>query len=229
MGGLPCGSVFSVTAVAETQAGKSLPSYSVPLETVPCCPAGLTAAQVTQSIINVSWTIGAVAQTYVTVLESYIGQSKCHTHQNHCLLGCIACGINYTVALKAISPTGLTADCAYQSYSSSVCCPLGVKLYRLGPNGIRIYWQASRGSANYSTDLYGSKGIFTCAPHTGLSFCDITNIPCGDVYTVMVSPVAETGLKLTFCPKKIYSVTCSGSTLGMVIYRGKRNDTVSPR
>ncbi|ERE90005.1 fibronectin type III domain-containing protein 7 [Cricetulus griseus] len=219
IGGLPCGSVFSVTAVAETQVGKSLPSYSVPLETVPCCPAGLTVAQVTQSIINVSWTIGTVAQTYVTVLESHIGLSKCHTHQNHCLLGCIACGINYTVALKAISPTGLTADCAYQSYSSSACCPLGVKLYRLGPNGIRIHWQASRGSANYSTDLYGSKGIFTCVPRAGLSFCDVTDIPCGDVYTVMVSPVAETGLKLTFCPKKIYSV----------IYRGKKNDTVSPR
>lgn len=90
-------------------------------------------------------------------------------------------------------------------YPSGSCCPLGVKLYRLVPNGIRIYWQASRGSANYSTDLYGSKGIFTCAPSAGLSFCDITEIPCGDVYTVMVSPVAETGLKLTFCPKKIYS------------------------
>lgn len=33
LAGLPCGSVFSVTAVAETQAGRSLPSYSVPLET----------------------------------------------------------------------------------------------------------------------------------------------------------------------------------------------------
>lgn len=88
---------------------------------------------------------------------------------------------------------------------AGACCPLGVKLYRLGPNGIRIYWQASRGSANYSTDLYGSKGIFTCAPSAGLSFCDVTEIPCGDVYTVMVSPVSETGLKLTFCPKKIYS------------------------
>ncbi|XP_012503992.1 PREDICTED: fibronectin type III domain-containing protein 7 [Propithecus coquereli] len=223
MGALPCGSLFSVTAVAETQAGRSLPSYSVPLETVPCCPAGLTVTQITQSVINMSWTIGTVAQTYVTVLESHTGQSKCHTHQNHCLLGCITCGVNYTVTLKAISATGLTADCAHQSYSPSACCPLGVKLYRLGPNGIRIYWQASRGSANYSTDLYGSKGIFTCAPSAGLSFCDITEIPCGDVYTVMVSPVAETGLKLTFCPKKIYSVTCSGSTLGMVIYRGKRN------
>ncbi|XP_004689766.1 PREDICTED: fibronectin type III domain-containing protein 7 [Condylura cristata] len=223
MGGLPCGSVFSVTAVAETQAGRSPPSYSVPLETVPCCPAGLTVTQVTQSVINVSWTVGTGAQTYVTDLESHIGQSKCHTRQNHCLLGCIACGVNYTVALKAISATGLTAGCAYQGYSSSACCPLGVKLYRLGPNGIRIYWQASRGSANYSTDLSGSKGVFTCTPSAGLSFCDITEIPCGDVYTVMVSPVAESGLKLTFCPKKIYSVTCSGSTLGMVIYRGKRN------
>ncbi|KAM4871330.1 fibronectin type III domain-containing protein 7 [Thomomys bottae] len=223
MGGLPCGSVFSVTAVAETQAGKSPPSYSVSLETVPCCPAGLIITQVTQSIINVSWSIGTVTQTYVTVLESHTGQSMCHTYQNHCLLGCITCGINYTVALKAVSATGLTSECAYQSYSSSACCPLGVKVYRLGSNGIRIYWQASRGSANYSADLYGSKGIFTCAPSAGLSFCDITEIPCGDIYTVMVSPVAETGLKLTFCPKKIYSVTCSGSTLGMVIYRGKRN------
>lgn len=33
LGGLPCGSVFSVTAVAETRAGRSLPSYTVPLET----------------------------------------------------------------------------------------------------------------------------------------------------------------------------------------------------
>ncbi|XP_021545898.1 fibronectin type III domain-containing protein 7 [Neomonachus schauinslandi] len=232
MAGLPCGSVFSITAVAETQAGRSLPSYSVPLETAPCCPAGLTVTQVTQSVINVSWTVGTGAQTYMTVLESHTGQSKCLTHQNQCLLGCISCGVNYTVALKAISATGLTADCTYQSYSSSACCPLGVKLYRLGPNGIRIYWQASRGSFNYSTDLHGSKGIFTCAPSAGLSFCDVTEIPCGDVYTVMVSPVAETGLKLTFCPQKIYSVTCSGSTLGMVIYRGKRNaqnDTVSHR
>ncbi|KAM9685458.1 fibronectin type III domain-containing protein 7 [Trichechus inunguis] len=205
LAGLPCGSAFSITAVAETQAGRSLPSFSVPLEMAPCCPVSLTVTQVTQSVINVSWTLGTGAQTYVAVLESQAGQSKCHTHENHCLLGCIRCGINYTVALKAISATGLTVDCAFQSYSSSVCCPLGVKLYRLGPNGIRIYWQASRGSANYSTDLYGSKGIFTCAPSSSFSFCDVMEIPCGDVYTVMVSPVAETGLKLTFCPKKIYS------------------------
>lgn len=86
---------------------------------MPCCPAGLTVTQVTQSVINVSWTIGTGAQTYVTVLESHTGQSKCLTHQTQCLLGCISCGVNYTVALQAISATGLMADCTYQSYSSS--------------------------------------------------------------------------------------------------------------
>ncbi|XP_027475139.2 fibronectin type III domain-containing protein 7 isoform X4 [Zalophus californianus] len=221
---LECDTKYNITVYSFSEVrGSNMSCTSQFITTVPCCPAGLTVTQVTQSLINVSWTVGTGAQTYVTVLESHTGQSKCLTHQNQCLLGCISCGVNYTVVLKAISATGLTADCTYQSYSSSACCPLGVKLYRLGPNGIRIYWQASRGSANYSTDLYGSKGIFTCAPSAGLSFCDVTEIPCGDVYTVMVSPVAETGLKLTFCPKKIYSVTCSGSTLGMVIYRGKRN------
>ena len=94
-------------------------------------------------------------------------------------------------------------------HPSGACCPLGVKLYRLSPDGVRISWQAARGSASYSAELYGSKGIFTCSPSTGLSFCDVTEIPCGDVYTVMVLPVAETGLKLTFCPKKIYSGTAS--------------------
>ncbi|KAK2504142.1 hypothetical protein MC885_004701 [Smutsia gigantea] len=45
--------------------------------------------------------------------------AKCHTHQNHCLLGCITCGVDYTVSLKAVSATGLTAEGTSRSYSSS--------------------------------------------------------------------------------------------------------------
>ncbi|KAM6199374.1 fibronectin type III domain-containing protein 7 [Sarcoramphus papa] len=220
---LPCGSAFSVSAIARSPAGQSLPSYSVPLETAPCCPNDLILTPVTQSVTNISWSVGMGAQTYVTTLESPKGQAKCHTPQNYCLLGCITCGTNYTVSLKAISETGLTSSCTYQGYSSSACCPSRVKLYRLGNNSIRVYWRASGETINYNTDLHGSKGNFTCTPSSGLSHCDITAIPCGDVYTVVVSPVTDKGPKLTFCPKKIYSVTCSGSSVGMVIYRGKSN------
>ncbi|XP_027736244.1 fibronectin type III domain-containing protein 7 isoform X4 [Empidonax traillii] len=220
---LPCGSAFSVSAIAKSPAGQSLPSYSVPLETDPCCPNDLILTQVTQSVTNVSWSAGKGAQTYITTLESPKGQAKCRTLQNYCLLGCITCGTNYTVSLKAISETGLTSTCTYQGYSSSACCPSGVKLYRLSNNGIRVFWRASDETINYSTDLRGSKGNFTCIPSTGGSHCDITEIPCGDVYTVVVAPLTDKGPKLTFCPKKIYSVTCSGSSVGMVIYRGKSN------
>ncbi|XP_038601484.1 fibronectin type III domain-containing protein 7 [Tachyglossus aculeatus] len=220
---LPCGSVFSVSVVAKTGAGQSLPSYSVPLETAPCCPVDLTVTQVTQSVANISWTVGIGAQTYMTILESLRGQSRCHTLQHHCQLGGISCGTNYTVALKAISATGMTSNCTYQSYSSSACCPSGMKLHRLNNNGIRLYWRASEGLGNFSTHLYGSKGIFPCAPNSSFSYCDVVEIPCGDVYTVVISPVADSNLQFTFCPKRIYSVTCSGSSVGMVIYRGKRN------
>ncbi|XP_032048455.1 fibronectin type III domain-containing protein 7 [Aythya fuligula] len=220
---LPCGSAFSVSAIARSPVGQSLPSYSVPLETAPCCPNDLTLTQVTQSVTNISWSAGMGAQTYVTVLESSKGWAKCHTLQTYCLLGCISCGTTYTVSLRAISETGLTSSCTYQGYSSSACCPSGVKLYRIGNNGIRVYWRASAEAKSYNTDLRGSKGNFTCTPSSGRSYCDITEIPCGDVYTVVVSPVTDKEPKLTFCPKKIYSVTCSGSSVGMVIYRGKNN------
>ncbi|XP_041276586.1 fibronectin type III domain-containing protein 7 [Onychostruthus taczanowskii] len=220
---LPCGSAFSVSAIARSPAGQSLPSYSIPLETAPCCPNDLILTQVTQSVTNISWSVGRGAQTYVTTLESPKGQAKCHTLQTYCLLGCITCGTNYTVSLRAISETGLTSSCTFQGYSSSACCPSGVKLYRLSNTGIRVFWRASDETINYNADLRGSKGNFSCTPSSGLSHCDITKIPCGDVYTVLVAPVTNKGPKLTFCPKKIYSVTCSGSSVGMVIYRGKSN------
>ncbi|NXF22358.1 FNDC7 protein, partial [Rhodinocichla rosea] len=116
---LPCGSAFSVSAIARSPAGQSLPSYSIPLETAPCCPNDLILTQVTQSVTNISWSVGRGAQTYVTTLESPKGQAKCHTLQTYCLLGCITCGTNYTVSLRAISETGLTSSCTYQGYSSS--------------------------------------------------------------------------------------------------------------
>ncbi|NXX35577.1 FNDC7 protein, partial [Nicator chloris] len=206
---LPCGSAFSVSAIARSAAGQSFPSYSIPLETAPCCPNDLTVTQVTQSVTNISWSVGRGAQTYITTLESPKGQAKCHTLQTYCLLGCITCGTNYTVSLRAISETGLTSSCTYQGYSSSACCPSGVKLYRLSNNGIRVFWRASDETINYKADLHGSKGNFNCTPSLGLSHCDITKIPCGDVYTVVVAPVTDKGPKLTlfssFCPKKIYS------------------------
>ncbi|XP_051868289.1 fibronectin type III domain-containing protein 7-like [Pristis pectinata] len=219
---LPCGSTFSVSAVATTPEGRSLPSYSIPLETAPCCPNSFTVIQITQSITNVSWTAATGAQSYTTLLESPKGQAKCHTGENHCLLGCITCSTNYTVSLLAISKTGMVSECSYQGYSSSGCCPSAVKLYRLGSNALRVYWHASA-SVNYVVNVTSDNANFTCSPTTNVTYCDINEIYCGDLYTVVVSPISTDGSIVTFCPMKMYSVSCSMNSGAMVIYRGKRS------
>ncbi|XP_067892589.1 fibronectin type III domain-containing protein 7-like isoform X2 [Heterodontus francisci] len=220
---LPCGAIFSVSAVATTPEGKSLPSYSVPLETAPCCPKSFTVTQITQSMTNISWTAAIGAQSYTTVLESSKGQAKCHTGETHCLLGCITCSTNYTISLSAISETGLMSVCNYQGYSSSGCCPSAVKLYRLGSNALRVYWHATAGSVNYVVNVTSDNANFTCSPMSGGTYCDISEIYCGDIYTVIVSPVSIDGSIVTFCPMKMYSVSCSMNSGAMVIYRGKRS------
>ncbi|RMC08414.1 hypothetical protein DUI87_14658 [Hirundo rustica rustica] len=215
---LQCSTPYNITVYSFSEARGSntscTPQY---VATAPCCPNDLQLTQVTQSVTNISWSLGRGAQTYVTTLESPKGQAKCHTLQTYCLLGCITCGTNYTVSLRAVSESGLTSNCTYQGYSSSACCPSGVKLYRLSNNGIRVFWRTPDETINYKADLHGSKGNFSCTPSSGLSHCDVTKIPCGDVYTVVVAPVTDKGPKLTlfssFCPKKIYSV----------VYRGKSN------
>ncbi|XP_078264164.1 fibronectin type III domain-containing protein 7-like isoform X2 [Rhinoraja longicauda] len=218
---LPCGSTFSVSAVATTPEGSSLPSYSIPLETAPCCPDSFTVIQVTQSITNISWTAATGAQSYTTVLESPKGQAKCHTGATHCLLGCITCGTNYTVTLLAISETGMVSECNFLGYSSSGCCPSAVKLYRLGSNALRVYWHASA-SVNYVVNVTSDIANFTCSPMASITYCDINEIYCGDLYTVIVSPISTDGSIATFCPMKVYSVSCSMNSGAMVIYRGKR-------
>ncbi|KAM4629308.1 fibronectin type III domain-containing protein 7-like [Polymixia lowei] len=220
---LPCGSTYEVSTTANSTAGQSLPSYSVALETVPCCPAHLTVDQVTQAMTNITWSHARGAESFITSLTSSRGHDRCHTQDSHCLMGCITCGTNYSVSMEAFSRTGLKVNCSYRGFSSSACCPSGVKLYRMANNSLRVYWRSSGSNHNYTADMFGSNANYTCTPLPGENSCDMGNIQCGDVYHVMVAPLTPEGNKVQFCPQRLYSVGCSGSNVGMVVYRGKRS------
>ncbi|XP_071760127.1 fibronectin type III domain-containing protein 7-like [Centroberyx gerrardi] len=220
---LPCGSAYEVSAIAAGMFGNSLPSFSVSLETAPCCPLSLTVDQVTQAMTNVTWSHARGAESFVTSLTSPRGHARCHTQDSHCLMGCITCGTNYTVSMEAFSRSGHKSNCSYQGFSSSACCPSGVKLYRMANNSLRVYWRSSGSSHDYTADVVGSSANYTCTPPPGENSCDVANIQCGDVYHVVVAPLTRGGDKVQFCPERLYSVSCSGSNVGMVIYRGKRS------
>ncbi|XP_016147370.1 uncharacterized protein [Sinocyclocheilus grahami] len=217
-----CGSTYDVSTYATTTAGQSLPSYSIPLETGPCCPETLSVEQVTQSMTNITWSAATGARSYVTSLTSPRGHARCHTMDTHCLLGCITCGTSYNVSLEAFSITGHKSECSYHGFSASACCPSSVRLYRMDNNTLRVYWRSSPGLYNYTADLHGTRSNYTCSATNGAHGCDISEILCGEVYTVVVAPLTQEGSKVTYCPRRLYSVSCSGNTVGMVIYRGRR-------
>ncbi|KAM7387686.1 hypothetical protein PAMP_023908 [Pampus punctatissimus] len=211
---LPCGSTYEVSVIATSTAGQSLPSYSDSLETEPCCPVNLTVAQVTQAMTNVSWSHSKGVHSFITSLTSPHGQARCHTQDSHCLMGCITCGTNYTVTLEAFSHSGRRSNCTYQGFSSSACCPLGVRLYRTANNSLRVYWRSTVSSHSYSAEMVGSSNNYTCTASPGESSCDVGSVQCGDVYHVVVAPLTPEDSRVLFCPHRLYSVTCSGSLVG---------------
>uniref|UniRef100_A0A3B3TEJ7 Fibronectin type III domain containing 7 n=1 Tax=Paramormyrops kingsleyae TaxID=1676925 RepID=A0A3B3TEJ7_9TELE len=205
---LTCGSVYEITAFANTSVGQSLPSYSVNLETGPCCPQGLRVKQVTRAMTNVTWPAATGARSYIVSLKSPRGDAKCHTLNPHCLMGCITCGTNYTVSLDVISSTGKKSECTYHGFSSGDCCPSSIRLYSMPNNTIRVYWHSFGGLSNYTAILVGMSSNYSCRSYPGRNSCDITGTVCGEMYTVVVAPLSRDGAKVEFCPRRRYSGEC---------------------
>uniref|UniRef100_A0A8C6WRG5 Fibronectin type III domain containing 7a n=1 Tax=Neogobius melanostomus TaxID=47308 RepID=A0A8C6WRG5_9GOBI len=199
---LPCGTIFKVMGVAKSTSGeRSLLGYEKTLETGPCCPDSCEVTQETQAMTNVSWS-SAVGR----------GTAKCHTVENHCLMGCITCSTNYTVSMEAISSTGHKSECSFQGFSSSPCCPTHIKLYTILNNNtlnLRVSWRPQSALFyRHSVEVTGNGVPLNCDAAPGQKFCDVVGANCGVVYTVQVAPVLHDGTKVSFCQERTYSGEC---------------------
>lgn len=88
---------------------------------------------------------------------------------------------------------------------SGACCPSGVRLYGVAHSSLRVHWRGDGSSHSYVTELVGSRNNYTCTASPGESSCDVPNIQCGDVYTVVVAPLTPEGSKVLFCAQRMYS------------------------
>lgn len=52
------------------------------------------------------------------------------------------------------------------------------------------------------SNLYGTRSNYTCRATHGANGCDIYEIPCGEVYTVVVAPLTQEGVKGHILPQK---------------------------
>ncbi|KAL0201552.1 hypothetical protein M9458_004739, partial [Cirrhinus mrigala] len=82
-----------------------------------------------------------------------------------------------------------------------------VRLYQMENNTLRVYWRSAPGLYNYTADLYGTRSNYTCTTTNGSHGCNISEILCGEVYTVVIAPLTQEGSKVTYCPRRLYSGT----------------------
>ncbi|XP_077440799.1 fibronectin type III domain-containing protein 7-like isoform X2 [Vanacampus margaritifer] len=221
---LSCDSAYSVIVTpCNDMSGCNRACKAHTKDTEPCCPASPTVHQVNQAMTNVSWSHAKGAYTFLTSLTSPRGHASCHTEDFHCLMGCITCGTNYTVTMKAFSHSGRSVNCTYQGFSSSACCPSGVRMYKMAGNALRLQWRTTGSSHRYIAEIMGSNNNYNCTTSAGENSCDIANVQCGDIYHVMVAPLTPDGSNVSFCAQRVYLVSCTGGDVGTVMYRGKRS------
>lgn len=220
---LDCGCSYEVGVTATSNAGDSLPSYTETWETEPCCPSSLSVTQVTQAMTNVSWPSARGAHTFLTALTSSKGHARCHTVDTDCLMGCITCGTNYTATMEAFSLSGKSTSCSYTGFSSSLCCPYGVRISRIGLADLRVSWRSTPGAAHVTEVEMQGASNYSCRATPSETHCDLSGVQCGDEYTLEVAPVRADGSTEKFCPHRKYAVGCAGLHVGSIFFRGKRS------
>lgn len=89
--------------------------------------------------------------------------------------------------------------------SGGECCPTGIRLFRGTNNTLRVRWRSSSPLTNYTAEVSGSQNTHTCSPLPGSNTCDVSEIVCGQVYSVVVAPLNQDGTKVQFCSRRMYS------------------------
>lgn len=114
--------VSSVNSRRPVKANTDVTSLHLHFFAEPCCPVNVTVNQVTPAITSVSWSHAKGAHSFITSLTSRSGSARCRTQDSQCLMGCITCGTNYTVAMEVFSHSKHMSNCTYQGFSSSEWC-----------------------------------------------------------------------------------------------------------
>ncbi|XP_047442067.1 uncharacterized protein LOC125008801 [Mugil cephalus] len=206
-----CSQVYNITVVAVDDACTSAKSATVKLTTEPCPPTQLTASiNCTGNSAKLTWTGSLNAASYTGKAVSTDGHNvSCDARLNlGCYLDGLHCGKKYTFTVSASggnceSPDSVpvirtTAPCAVQNVITTLNC---------SADTLTISWTPGSMPVNYSATAVTASGMSLSCLTEGSS-CKITNLQCGQQYTVAVKPISSTCEGKRSVPEIVNSVPC---------------------
>ncbi|KAJ8274470.1 hypothetical protein COCON_G00090950 [Conger conger] len=184
---LRCGETFRVTVEASDSLCTSPASPVSRTSTAPCLPSNIEADMdcLDQSAI-LSWHNSAGALSYTAVAQTRSGEDvTCDTNNTNCVMRGLACGEQYSVAVRAEGETcNSTAEMASQLITEP-CVPQNLYIHYTLSIG-QLSWDDTKGATSYTADAITNQGLtITC--NTTDTNCVMRGMVCGQVYNITVT------------------------------------------
>ncbi|XP_067454263.1 serine-rich adhesin for platelets [Thunnus thynnus] len=209
--GLMCSQVYSVGVSASDNNCTSNESSAVTVRTGPCPPSQLNASvNCANNSAMLTWNSSPNAVSYTGKAVSTDGHNvTCDAGTNlGCQLKGLQCGKKYTFTVSASDGNCQTIDSEPVIRTTAPCVVQDVvNTLNCSTNTLTISWVPGSMLVNYSaTALAGNGTTLECI--TEASSCTMTNLQCGQRYTVAVRAVSSTCEGPSSVPEIVDSVPC---------------------
>ncbi|XP_075901618.1 uncharacterized protein fndc7b isoform X2 [Nelusetta ayraudi] len=192
---LLCGQNYSIMVHASDGTCSSAGSSPVEINTVPCVPAQVTAEMVCENDTGVvSW------EEEEQGVSSYLVQAHgpdghratCNSTATSCQIPSMHCGQLYNMTVTALDGRCDNSR-AFLNLQSVPCKPTNVKAsLRCNSNSAAVTWERASGALFYrSVGVSSQDGGHRVECNNTLTHCDLSDLRCGQTYSVSVFAVDE--------------------------------------
>ncbi|MEE6512554.1 hypothetical protein FKM82_019612 [Ascaphus truei] len=181
------------------------------LQRIPCPPHAVSASYNCRSHgATVTWSESEGAVSYNAVAKSSDGHTAaCNTTNTLCIIPSLLCGHTYTVTVtgldqkcRGIQSTSLemkTAPCSSSNVLVTMSC---------NETALTVTWDPAGNADSYVVKAVGPTGLnYTCL--TASTMCQISDLPCGQMYSVQVSALGLTCSSDPTSPISVHAAPCA--------------------
>ncbi|XP_077060714.1 uncharacterized protein fndc7b [Siphateles boraxobius] len=208
-----CGQPYFLTVLVVGNVCRSPPSNASVLQTEPCTPTSISGFNdCISNIATVSWEPVDGAEYYTATVQGPDGPlGTCMSWSASCGMPKLPCGHTYNVSVIASSRQCNSTPSALSTINTVPCVPMGVSVVLdCATAEARVSWNASMGALYYTAYAWSSTLNFISCSSTGpVTHCILSDLICGDEYTVQVIAVGDECSSLPSQTEQFHTVPCA--------------------
>ncbi|KAM4642168.1 uncharacterized protein O3C94_016554 [Discoglossus pictus] len=207
---LLCGHQYNFSIKAIGNQSSSNPTDIIKFQTAPCTPQNVTTQlDSVTNIATVSWGSSKGPQNHTVIAVGPNGeQHVCYSMNDSCEITNLICGLSYSVIVQATNewsssepspPMELQmAPCVPEQYQPQLNCVTSTAI---------LSWGLSAGAVSYMSNLTDTEGQ-TLSCHTENTSCVISDLKCGQIYTITVTAINSQGSSPTSASATLTTGPC---------------------